>query len=430
MLVGCDDSKNEYVAPPPSTVTVARPVEQTVTPFLESSGRTEAAAEAQVNARVTGIIQEVRFAAGQDVMAGDVLYQIEPDDYQAALDSAAAMISAAEAAIGVAEAMVATAEAEKEKAAMDLKRQRTLQEKNAGSQADLDKAIAANASAIAAEQSALAQVRAAKAEKERAEAQYARAKLDLGYTTVTAPISGRITKTAVKQGNLVDAGTKLATIVATKPIYANFTVSDRDLLRFIEAKRKNGELEEQSREEWRQIPVYLSREVDQGFPFEGKLDYVSAEGIDPTTGTLALRAVFDNQARSLVPGLFVIVRLPKQETFEASLVPEYAVSRDQRGKFVLTVDDENTVLRTDVVVRRSVSGWSLIESGIDQQSRVIIDGLQKAIPGQTVSPTEKTLQVSDRELLRGASPQTRTSPQTNQPEPATAPSPVSDSESQ
>ncbi len=401
--IGCDPSKNEYVAPPPATVTVARPVSKTVTPFLESSGRTEAAAEAEVRARVTGMIQKVGFAAGQDVDAGDVLYQIEPDDYQAALDSAEAMISAAEAAIGVAEAMVQTAQAEKEKAAMDLKRERSLQDKNASSQANLDQAIAANASAIAAEQSALAQVRVAKAEKERAEAQFTRARIDLGYTKVAAPISGRITKTALKEGNLVEAGTKLASVVATKPIYANFTASDRELLSFIESRRASGKVEAQSREEWRNIPAYLSREIDEGFPFKGNLDYVSAEGIDPTTGTLALRAEFDNQDGSLVPGLFVIVRLPQAVTFETLLVPEYAISRDQRGTHVLTVDSQNTVARTDVVVRRSVSGWSMIESGIGPDSRIVIEGLQKAIPGQKVSPEEKKLVVGDQELLRGSS---------------------------
>ncbi len=418
--VGCRTAENEYVAPPPPEVTVARPVVQMVTPFLEKNGETEAVAEAEVRARVTGFIEEINFESGDDVTEGDILYEIESEQYEAAMSTAKAALSAAEAEIAVAEAMVNTADAEQKKTLLNLQREQALLERDAGSQAAVDDAIAANDSALAAKKSAAASVRAANATKESAEASIANAELDLGYTKIQPLISGRITKTNVKKGNLVQIGDKLATIVNFDPIFANFSVSDREVLAFKELQLAKLDAGQQPKNaEWRDIPVYLSRETDVGFPFEGKLEYVDPQGIDPDTGTLGLRAKFDNPAEHLIPGLFVTVRLATGEPSKAMLIPEYAISRDQRGTFTLTVGDDQKVQRTDVAVLKAVSGWAIIKNGLTEQSRVIIDGLQRARPGLQVTPLDKELVVDDESLLRGIKPSARddhSEPESNSPD--------------
>ncbi len=404
-FVGCRTSENEYVPPPPAEVTVAQPVQQTVTPFLEKNGETEAVEQAEVRARVTGFVEEIKFEPGQDVAKDDVLYQIETDQYDAAVSSATAEVAVADAAIGVAEAMVKTAESEIKKAALDLKREEELMRKGAGAQSQLDAATAADAAAKAALDSANASVVAAKAQKGIAEASLAKAQLDLNYTTVHALISGKISKTVVKIGNLVENSSSLASIDNSERIFANFSISDRELLHYLKSEREVLERGEELQEtEWRKIPVYLKRETDVGFPFEGKLNYVDSEGIDPKTGTLGLRAIFDNPAEQLLPGMFVTVRIPTGEPAEELLIPEYALARDQRGLYVLTVNAENKVERTELRVGKSISGWSVVKSGLAKESRVIIEGLQRAQVGLEVTPIEQKLTVDQQTLLRGISP--------------------------
>lgn len=396
---GCSQPKNEYVEPPPPEVAVATPAVVAITPFTDSSGYTEAVDEADVNARVEGFIEEIPFDAAADVQQDDVLYQIERDRYQALWEAAKASLSTAQAAIGVSQAAVSNAEAEVEKTQLELQRQQSLMQRNAGSQADLDAAIAANRSAIAQKESAIAQVSAAEAERDRAQTEVTRTKLDLDYTTVRAPIAGTITKTFVKVGNLVQSGTKLASIVSTKPIFANFSISDRELLEFIESDFQNGK--PSRKDDWRGRPVYLAREIDDGFPFQGRLEYIDARGVETQTGTLGLRAEFDNEDGRLVPGLFVTIRLPTSEPVETLLIPELAVMRDGQGAYVLEVGSENKVQRTSVTVGKRSGGWAVIESGLSEATQVIIEGLQRARPGRPVTPKPRPLDVDDETLLRG-----------------------------
>ena len=234
-VIGCNSAKNDYDPPPPPEVTVAQPVQQSITPFLEQNGVIEAVDEAEVRARVRGFVQSVNFEPGQEVAAGDVIYQIEPDQYQAAVNSAKATVASSEAAIAVANALVKTAEAETKRAEQNLAREKSLMQQSAGSQADLDAAVAANDGAAAALESAKANVEAAIATKGSSVASLAQAQLDLDYTTVKSPISGRISTTDVKQGNLVENGAKLATVVNRNQVFANFSVSDREMLRFMRA---------------------------------------------------------------------------------------------------------------------------------------------------------------------------------------------------
>ena len=401
-IAGCGGSKNEYVAPPPPEVTVANPVKADVTPFVEQNGETEAVEEAEVRARVRGFLESIEFQPGQNVKAGDVLYKIERDQYEAEVNSAAATVAAAEAAIAVANALIKTADAEVEKTAQDLKREELLKERNASSQAEYDAAVAAARAAEAERESAKANAEAAAAEKGRAEANLAQAKLDLDYTIVQAPIAGRITKTNFKVGNLVENGSNLATVVNDDNIFANFSISDRSLLKFMEARRAALQAGEQLDDDgWRGSPVYMRRETDDGFPFAGTMDYLDQAGIQADTGTLGLRAIFENSDGRLLPGLFVTVRVPAAESVPSLLVPESATLRDQQGTFVLTINSDQKVEKTPITISQSVSGWAIIQSGIDTSSRVVVDGLQRARPGLEVVATDRQLVVDDFMLMRG-----------------------------
>ncbi|EMI42270.1 efflux RND transporter periplasmic adaptor subunit [Rhodopirellula sp. SWK7] len=401
-VIGCNSAKNDYQPPPPPDVTVTNPVQQQITPFMEQNGVVEAVEEADVRSRVLGFVESIDFEPGREVTAGQVLYQIEPDQYEAAVNSAQASVESADAAIEVAKALVGTAEAEALRTAQNLARERSMMEKQAGSQAQLDAAIAENDAAVAALKSAKANVQAAIADKSRSEATLAQAKLDLGYTTVTSPIDGRIAKTDIKTGNLVENGTKLTAVVNHKRMFANFSVSDREILRLMKAKRAtlppDGKLTEP---DWSTIQVYLKRESDDGFPITGVLNYVDQEGVDSATGTLGLRAVFENTDDKLIPGLFVTIRMPLGDAKTVTLVPEYAVLRDQRGQYCLVVNAEQKVARANVSVSQNVSGWSVVDSGLAMDSRIVIDGVQRARPGLEVNATDTTLEVSDLELMRG-----------------------------
>jgi len=401
--LGCQSSQNEYAAPPPPEVTVTYPLQQTVTQFLEENGTTEAVEQAEVRARVRGFVEEVAFEPGQEVQVGDVLYRIEKEQYEAEKNSAEASLAAAEASIKVAQSLVKTAEAELTRVSRELDRQKELLRKKATSQAEFDSVAAGHIAARANLNSTQASVEAAIAERGKAAANLEQAQLDFDYTVVRAPIAGRITKTAVKKGNLVENGTVLAAIVDVRQVFVNFNISDREILRFRQARQAElAPNEKLKRPDLSTFPVYLRRETDQGFPFAGHLEYVDAEGVDASTGTLAMRAIFENSSEDLFPGLFVRVRLPTKQR-EALLVPEEAVGRDQRGSFVLAVGQQDKVERKSIVTARKYDGWIVVESGLTTSDRVVIAGIQRARPGTTVKPQEKQLTLTDQSLIRGLS---------------------------
>ena len=219
-----------------------------------------------------------------------------------------------------------------------------------------------------------------------------------------SPIDGRITATDVKVGNLVEDGGKLATVVNRNEVFVNFSISDRAMLDFMKARRASMKPGEQYTElDWSKVPVYLSRESDEGFPFVGVLNYVNQEGIDAQTGTLGLRSRHPNPDASLFPGLFVTVRIPIGEQVEALLVPEHAVLRDQRGQFVLAVNDEAKVERVAISTSKTDTGWTVVESGLMPDASVIVDGLQRARPGLEVNAVRKPLTIDGQTLLSGFS---------------------------
>ena len=403
-LVGCSQTSNEYVEPPPREVSFAYPILAPITPFVDQTGITEAAYEAEVRSRVRGFLQTIEFESGQSVKQGDLLYTIEKEQYDAAYEVAKASEETAEAAIGVAEAAVKTAEAAVLKAAQDLEREERLKEQNASSQAQYDAAVAETEASKASLESARANVKAAQSTKHQAEAAVRQAKLELDYTDVHAVIDGRITKTNFKVGNLVENGSHLTTIVDANEIFANFSVSDRAALRIMSARNTAG-LDQQSPDQpfWRDLPVYLAREGDIGYPFEGKVNDVDQAGVDAATGTLGIRGVFENSENQLLPGLFVTLRVPIFDAVNSLVIPERAILRDQQGTFVLAVGEDNVVVRAPIDFGQAVGGWAIVLGGIEPTTRVIVDGLQFARTGGKVLPNEAKFEIDATMLIRGLS---------------------------
>lgn len=353
-LAGCEP-KNDYVAPPPPEVTVRPPIARTITTYKEFTGTAQGVETVQLRARVKGFLQRVHFEPGADVSAGDLLFTIDPQPFEAAVASARAELANQRA-------LLASADAEFRRAAQ-------LFERNVYAELDLIKARAARD--------------AAQASVQAAEAALQTAELDLGYTKVTAPISGQISRNMVDVGNLVgdNEATLLATIVQYDPIHAYFSVSENDLFRFRQLRREG------RRADYRKepIPMALGLADEAGFPHEGRLDYADP-GLDPETGTILGRATFPNPDRDIVPGAFVRLRIPFEQGRDVLLVPERALGADQAGRYVLVVDDEGVVEQRPVELGSQVDDLVVVEKGLRGGERVVVNGLQRARPGARVRP--------------------------------------------
>jgi RND family efflux transporter MFP subunit len=351
LSAGC--ARNQYEPPPPPEVTVAHPVEREVTTYGQFTGRTVAIESVDVRARVQGILQQMSFRPGSDVKQGDLLFVIEPTLYEARVQQHEADLQGAEA---------------KARAAQEqLKITEEIFARRAGSKADLVEKTQTRDEA----QSAIA----------RARADLAAAKLDLSYTRIYAPISGRIDRNYVDLGNLVGAGeaTLLATIVREKPIYVYFDVSERDLLAHPELL--DGGLKASAPP----LPVFLGLGDESGFPRTGTLDFTSNR-IDASTGTIELRAVFPNADGRIVPGLFVRARVPYAHG-RSLLVPDDAVLADQRGRYVLVVGANDVVEQRPVEMGALDGSLRVIASGLASTDRVVVRGMQRARPGFPVKAT-------------------------------------------
>lgn len=374
-LSGCGQV-NEYQAPPPPTVTVSQPIQKTVVNFLEETGTTEAVALVDIRARVRGYLEQVEFEPGVDVEEGQRLYVIEQRPYRNSVD--------------VAQADLDAKRVELERADIELKRNQKLFKENAASERAL----------VTAE----ADFKAAQAVVDAAQATLDQAKLDLEYTEVRSPIAGRVGKTLVKEGNLVgeEDATHLTTVTTYDPIYANFNISERQLLEIMSRAPR----EERDRVDIGKIPVFLQRANDDDFRFEGRMNYADL-AVDQSTGTFMVRGLFPNPDRTIIPGLFVTVRLPIGVQENALLVPERAVASDQAGRFVLIVNSENVVERRNVVVGAKHGELVVIEQGLVADDWVVTDGIQRSRPGVKVDPsqTELTDSGGDIEIVQpGESP--------------------------
>lgn len=350
---GCRE--NVYQPPPVPEVTVATPVQQTIVTYKEFTGRADAVESVVVRARVPGFLKSVEFEEGAPVEVGQLLYTIEPEEY--------------EAVVKAAEARVITAQAEFDRAKADFDRINSLYEQGSAAQMEFVNSRAAHEKA--------------RGELLAAEAALTQAQLDLSYTKITAPIAGRINETQVHVGNLVGQGeaTVLTTIVPWDPIHVYVTVSERDVLDY---RRRVG-----ARADGPDMVVYLTLVDDSPYPLAGVVDYADNR-IDPATGTLEVRAAFANPARLLVPGTFVRVRVPS-EPRAAILVPQTVMQRDLQGYFLMVLDEDDTVQRQDITVGAKVADYQVVTSGLSGDERVVTKGLQRVRPGVTVKSTREQL---------------------------------------
>ncbi len=353
-LAGCKE-RQRYVAPPPPQVSVAPVAQRKITRYLETTGSVAAVNSVDLVARVPGFVQEIDYRDGAQVRKGDTLFVIEPLPYQSKLKQA--------------QAQEAQQKAVYQQAADEYQRQATLGRSDNASRSAVEQALANR-------DSAQGQLQAAQAATQQAAINYT-------YTRVTAPMDGVASAHLVSVGELVgDSGsTKLATVVQLDPVYVNFNIAERDAL-LIRAQLARRGL---TIRDVGSVPVEAGLQTETGTPHTGALDYV-APGIDPSTGTLAVRAAFANHDRALPPGAFVRVRVPEQRDVEAMLVPDAAIQADQGGRYVLVVGRGNIVEQRPVVAGPTQGALRIIESGLKAGEQVIVGGLQRAVPGQAVSP--------------------------------------------
>jgi RND family efflux transporter MFP subunit len=354
--------------PPPPAVTVAQPVRKVVTDYLELSGNTQAIYTVQLVARVAGYLEKVFFEDGQVVKKGQTLFLIQQNTYQDTLRQT--------------EAQVLLQKAQLEYAEKQLIRYSDLLQQKATSQENVD--------------NWRNQRDSAQANLKAAEAARHLAKLNLGYTEVTAPFDGRIDRRLVDPGNLVgtSGNTVLAQLNQIDPIYIYFNISDLDLAHLMkEAHWTPGKTET------KQWPVFAGLTSETGYPHKGYLDF-AAISLTPTTGTLLLRGVFSNPDGKILPGLYSRIRVPVKKG-PTLLVPQEAIGYDQRGSYVLIVNEHNAVQRVSVKTGTSVDHLQAIEEGLTGKEWVVIKGVQKAIPGRQVTPEKQELVAS-----AASSPQT------------------------
>jgi RND family efflux transporter MFP subunit len=357
LLAACGQN-NTYQAPPPPQVTVAKPVEQKITRYFEATGNTAAVNSANLVARVQGFLTEIAYQDGAAVKKGQHLFTIEPEPYRLKLQQAQAAEQAAQATATQTQA--------------DFERQQELVQRQAASKAAYDAALANRDNA--------------KAKLAQAQADTKQAQINLDYTNVVAPFDGGVTARQVSIGELVGSGGTqvLATIVQLDPIYVTFNASERDVLHVRDLLYKRG----QRAANLLGTPVEVGLQTDQGYPHKGKLDYIAPQ-VNQGTGTLAARAELPNESRLLLPGFFTRIRVPLEET-PALLVPSVALGSDQAGRYVLTVNGDNTVEQRKVEVGPTVEDKTVVESGLKPDDRVIVAGLLRAVPGQKVDPQTQT----------------------------------------
>ncbi|OFA03071.1 efflux RND transporter periplasmic adaptor subunit [Duganella sp. HH101] len=355
LLAACGDKAAAPAAPPPATVAVVTVAPAALTLSTELPGRTEASRIAQVRARTAGIVLQRVFKEGGDVKAGEVLFRIDPAQFQASYDSA-------QAAVAKAEANVAQAE-------LKVKRYKPLLAAQAVSQQEYDDAVTAQKQAAAD----LATSKAARTN----------AGLTLGYATVTSPISGRIGRALVTEGALVGQGeaTPMATVQTLDPIYVTITQSSTELLKLQRALAE-GKLKGAGKNEAR---VTLVTEDGQAYPQAGRLLF-SDVSVDESTGAVAMRAEFPNPNRTLLPGMYVRARLEQGVSEAAISVPQQAVVRSPEGSSVLIVGADNKVISQPVTATANDGQNWVVSSGLKGGERIVVEGFQKAKPGATVNP--------------------------------------------
>jgi RND family efflux transporter MFP subunit len=346
-------------APPPPAVTVATVREREVQEWDEFTGRIEATDNIEIRPRVSGYIQEVRFTEGKDVKKGDVLFVIDQRPYRAEVKRA--------------EAELAQARTQVELWRSDVQRATSLLESRAISQEEYDTRVAT--------------MRGGEASIQAAQAALDLAKLNLDFTEVTSPIDGRAGQALVRTGNLVSASeTLLTTVVAIDPVYVYFEGDENIYLKYDSLARMG------TRPSSRDVrnPIRMGLANEQGYPHVGYMDFVDNQ-LNPETGTIRGRAVFENKDRRFTPGLFARLQLLGSGTYRATLMPDSAVGTDQDRKFALVVTPDNHVEYRSITLGPMIEGLRVVKQGLKDGEKIVVSGLQRVRPGMTVAPTEVEL---------------------------------------
>jgi len=356
LLAGCGQ-KTETAAPAPPPVTVAQPTKRTVTDWDEFTGRFDSVEQVQVRARVTGFVTSVAFKDGAIVKSGDLLYEIDPRQYEAVAAQSKGQLADGNAKIDLAQRELARAES-------------------------LIKTDAVAENIVDQRRQALAGAQAATLEAQGA---LKRAELDIEFSQVRAPLDGRISRHLVSVGNLVQGSesgaTLLTSIVSLDPIYVYFDMDESIYLKnnklWFEGRRPS------SRDTPNPVQITLTGETKPSH--EGKMDFLDNR-LDVSTGTLRGRAVVDNHDLSILPGQFARVRVLGSAPYEALLLPDTAIATDQSRKIVFVVKDDNTVEARPVTLGALDDGLRVVKEGLKPDDNVIVDGLQRARIGAKVSP--------------------------------------------
>jgi membrane fusion protein, multidrug efflux system len=342
--------------PPPMQVTVAPVIDRDVTEWDEFTGRLEAVDTVAIRPRVSGAISRLSFSEGSTVGRGQLLFQIDPRPFAAEVDRLRAELTRARATV--------------RRAASEFSRAERLQMQNAMSHEEVERRAAFQ------EES--------KAQLGAVEAALRAAELNLEFTRVTSPISGRAGRAIVTEGNLVSSGpgeaTLLTTVVSLNPIYAYFDADEQIFLRYQSlARAASGDTARTTTQ-----PIHMALASEEGFPREGRLDFLDNQ-LNPSTGTIRGRAVFKNPDGGLTPGLFVRLRLAGTARSRGLLIQDRAVGTDLGKKFVYVVGADDTIEYRTVTLGPLVDGLRVIRSGLNPGDRVVVNGLQRVRPGAKVA---------------------------------------------
>ena len=362
LLVGCGPSGSAAQAPPPPQVSVAAVVEKRVKDWDEFTGRFQAVETVEIRPRVSGYIDKIAFKEGSLVKQGDLLFVIDPRPYQADYDRAAADLKRYKTAL--------------ELARIESTRVQRLRESGAVSQEELDERT-----------STVAQ---AEANVAGAQAALESAALNMGFTRVTSPVTGRVSRAEVTRGNLVtggnNGGTLLSSVVSMDPIYLYFDSDEQAYLRYMEMARSG----ERTSPREATSPVHIGLANEEGFPHSGTMDFVDNQ-LNPQTGTIRARAVFANKDGLFTPGLFARVQLVGSDDYNAILIDDRAVNTDQSQKYVFLLGADNKVEYRKIKLGRVIDGLRIVREGLKPGDVIVVNGAQRVHPGLTVAPQRVTM---------------------------------------